>query len=283
MGKVRIKTFGLPEEEEKEKKKLKQKKEAKKLAKGAHGGERIVAVGPTQEEIEQIAEAKQEVKPETLKQKKEKFVQKAKKKRSQSYQFNAKLIDKSKAYPLSDALKILIEFKKAKFDETVELHVNTKQGGISTNATLPHGAGKKVRVAIADDPSARSGQVSLEALINKIESGNLDFDILVAHPNAMPKLAKVAKILGPRGLMPNPKSGTISDNPESLVEKFQTGHVNIKTEAKTPIIHLAIGKVSFGEKKLADNIRTLLDAIKKENIKKVVLKSTMSPGIKIQY
>jgi len=128
-----------------------------------------------------------------------------------------------------------------------------------------------VRVAVAD-----------EKLIEEIESGKIDFDILLASPSIMPKLARLAKILGPRGLMPNPKNGTITDNPEALIKKYEAGQINIKTEAKAPVIHLAVGKMSFGEKKLADNIESAVNAIKKENIQKIVLKSTMSPGIKIK-
>jgi len=275
MGKVRVKTFGLPEEEEKEKKKLKQKKEAKKMAKvpGLKGGERLVSVGPSEEEILKSAESSKEVSEEIQKKKteskKEKFIRKRIK--SQRHQRNAQIFDKTKVYPLSEALNLLSKFRRAKFDETVELHINTVSAGISGNITLPHGTGKKVRVAVAD-----------EKLIEEIESGKIDFDILLASPSIMPKLARLAKILGPRGLMPNPKNGTITDNPEALIKKYEAGQINIKTEAKAPVIHLAVGKMSFGEKKLADNIESAVNAIKKENIQKIVLKSTMSPGIKIK-
>jgi len=270
MGKIRVKTFGLPEDEEQEKKKAKEKKEAKKMIKapGLKGGERVVSVGPSEEELVKAIET--EGKPEE-KGKKEKFAKKEKRQRSQNFQANASMVDKTKLYPLSDALKILSEFKKSKFDETVELHVNTNIDSLSASVTLPHGTGKTTRVAVADDK-----------LINQIESGKIDFDILVASPSIMSKLAKVAKILGPRGLMPNPKNGTITDRPQDLIKKYEGGQINIKTEAKAPIIHLTVGKVSFGEKKLSDNITSIIGAIKKENIQKIVLKSTMSPGIKVK-
>ena len=281
MGKVRVKTFGSPEEEEQQKRQAKQKKEAKKMAKapGLKGGERVVAVGPTEEEIKQAVEEKPEELKET-KVKKEKFVKR--KIRSRRYQESIIELDKSKTYPLGEALEILSKFQKAKFDETVELHLNTTRGGISGNMTLPHGTGKITRVAVADDPSASSGQAKLETLIKKIESGNVDFDILVAHPSAMSQLAKVAKILGPRGLMPNPKNGTISTNPQEIVKKFEDGQISFKTEAKAPLIHMTVGKFSFGEKKLTDNIKTAVGAIKAENIQAITLKSSMSPGIKVQ-
>lgn len=278
MGKIRIKTIGLPEEEEKEKKKAKEKRETKKLTKvpGLKGGERVVSVGVSEEEL--VKDLEMEGKPEESKEPKSKekksHEQKPKattrKVRSKNYLANTNLVDKTKLYPLSEALKILSEFKKSRFDETVELHINTASS-LSTTATLPHGTGKKTRIAVANDE-----------LINQIEKGKIDFDMLVASPAIMPKLAKVAKILGPRGLMPNPKNGTITEKPEAVIKKYESGQINIKTEAKAPVIHLTVGKVSFGEKKLTDNIESVIGAIKKENIKKVVLKSTMSPGIKIR-
>lgn len=296
MGKVRVKTFGLPEEENS--KKLsgaksasggkKEKREAKKMAKapGLKGGERVVAVGPSEEEIEKMVSSPvgipEENKPEEkkTKSKKAKFVKK--KSRSQRYQNSAIVIDKSKSYALKEALELLAKFQKTKFDETVELHINTNAGGISGNITLPHGTGKITKVAVANDPSTGSGQVNLDSLIGKIESGIVDFDILIAHPNAMPNLAKVAKVLGPRGLMPNPKNGTITQKPEEVVKKFENGQMSYKTEAKAPLIHLTVGKFSFGGDKLKENIDAVVGAIKPENIQKVVLKSTMSPGIKVK-
>ena len=118
-------------------------------------------------------------------------------------------------------------------------------------------------------------------MLADVEKGKIEFDILLAEPSMMPKLAKVAKVLGPRGLMPNPKNGTISEKPESLAKKYEGGLVSFKTESKAPILHLTVGKISFGPKKLSENITTLLDAVKKENIKDATLKSTMSPGIKL--
>ena len=272
MGKIRVKTFGSPEEETQDKKKHQDKKDAKKMAKGAHGGERVVSLGVSEEEIEKELEATQiETAPEEkkAKSKKEKFAKK--KIRSKRYQASAINLDKSKAYSIKEALELLSKFQKTKFDETVELHLNTTKGGISGNITLPHGSGKTTRVAVASDET-----------IAEIEAGKINFDILVAEPSMMSKLAKVAKILGPRGLMPNPKNGTITTNPQEVVKKFEAGQMSYKTEAKAPLIHMIVGKFSFGEQKLADNIKSAIGAIKAENIAQITLKSTMSPGIKIQ-
>ncbi|OGH02254.1 MAG: hypothetical protein A2798_03770 [Candidatus Levybacteria bacterium RIFCSPHIGHO2_01_FULL_37_17] len=174
-------------------------------------------------------------------------------------------------YSLSEGLEILGKVQRGKFDETVELHINTTVSGISGNVTLPNGTGKKTRVAIADDK-----------LIAEVEKGVVNFDILVATADMMPKLAKVAKVLGPRGLMPNPKNGTITEKPEDVVKKYEAGQINFKTEAKNPIMHLTVGKMSFGTDKLSENIEAMISAVKKDNIVSIILKSTMSPGIKIR-
>lgn len=199
--------------------------------------------------------------------------------RSDNYTAATKLIDKSKLYSVKEAIGLLEKAHLAKFDETVELHINTTQPGIAGQITLPHGTGKKVRVAIL---APSKDQAGADALLKEIEAGKINFDILVATPDAMPKLAKVAKVLGPKGLMPNPKNGTVTPNPEAVAKQYEGGQMHFKTEAKMPLIHTAVGKLSFGEEKLAANIAAFLKAVKMENIKKVVIKSTMSPAIKLQ-
>ena len=277
MGKIRVKTFGDEELEQKQKEEDKKRQEAKKTTKapGMKGGERVVEVGASEEELEEIEAKKQEQEQEIEEIKEEKKQQeKTEQKkafRSQKYQNLVVNVDKAKIYSLNDALELLEKVQRGKFDETVELHLNTASAGISGNVILPNGTGKKTRVAIATD-----------ALIADIEKGSLSFDILVAEPAMMPKLAKVAKILGPRGLMPNPKNGTISQNPSEIAKKYEGGQINFKTEAKAPIIHLTVGKMSFGKEKLTQNIEAMIAAVKKSNISNATLKSTMSPGIKIR-
>lgn len=199
--------------------------------------------------------------------------------RSSNYLSKAKLIEKSKQYSLKEALELVEKAHMAKFDETVELHINTTGTGISGHVTLPHGTGKQTRVAIlAPSKDAKAA----EELLAAIEAGKINFDILIATPDAMPKLAKVARVLGPRGLMPNPKNGTVTPNPDAVAAQYAGGQMNFKTEAKTPIIHLAVGKLSFGPEKLAENIQAALAAVKSSNMKSVVVKSTMSPAVKLQ-
>lgn len=187
-------------------------------------------------------------------------------------------VDKNKKYRLQEAITILEKLKRAKFDETVELHINTISTGISERVTLPHGTGKKIRIEIAN---MGEDAKHVEELIKKVESGQIEFDVLIATPDSMPKLAKIARVLGPRGLMPNPKNGTISTNTAEVAKKYEGGQVNLKTEAKFPLLHLSVGKISFGDKKLTENIKAAVDAIKTKNIQTLTIKSTMSPGIKV--
>ncbi|MBI2032713.1 MAG: 50S ribosomal protein L1 [Candidatus Levybacteria bacterium] len=273
MGKIRVKTLGDEALEEQEKKKD-QTKRAEKLsrAKSASGEKSREtadqAVAETLQPPQPEPEASSQKPAAVAKAKKSKFDKT--RERSAKYKSAVMEVDKNKTYPLSDALDLLKKVHLADFDETIELHINTLTSGISGQMKLPHGNGKTIKVAIADD-----------VLIAEVEKGKIGFDILLASPSMMSHLAKVAKVLGPKGLMPNPKAGTITDNPEEVAKKFQGGQINYKTEAKTPIVHLVVGKLSFGEDKLSENIKAVFDSIKRENIKNVTLKSTMSPGIKL--
>jgi large subunit ribosomal protein L1 len=280
MGKIRVKTLGDEKQEKKDNKKAQAKLEAKKAAEAAKRAageleEEVKEVKPETAEV--IADAKEE-KTEEKKPKKDKFKKSKGKAHSKAYLAVAEKIEKNKAYKLAEALTILPSLKISKFDETVELHINTVEKGVSGAVTLPHGTGKSIRVAIADqttDPKA------VEELVKKVETGKIDFDVLIATPDAMPKLAKIARFLGPKGLMPNPKNGTITAKPVDAAKKFEGGLMNFKTEAKFPIMHLSVGKISLGDKKLSDNIKAAIVAVNAKKIKDITLKSTMSPGIKL--
>ena len=303
MGKIRVRTLGEEALEKKQKEKSKQKGKDKKLVKGTKGGERIVSVGPSEEELarlsvsgSQLSDPSQPVVGQSVtgKQKTDKPKSENRKRKtdnrnphSKSYQKAIATLDRSKRYSLTDALTLLEKVKRSKFDETVELHINTTETGLSGNTTLLHGTGKQIRVAIATDELIDKIAKGLPATPSQASGlrggrGKIDFDILLAAPAMMPKLARVAKILGPRGLMPNPKNGTLTKDPQTLALSFAKGQMNFKTETKAPIMHLTVGKLSFGVKKLSENIQTLIDAIKKEKIRNVTLKSTMSPGIKVK-
>lgn len=273
MGKVRVKTLGVEEAEQEQKeesKKRKQTKETKKLVKGAHGGERVVAVGPSEEELEKIEVQQVEKVEEVEKYPTTQKSQKAPRQRGRRYKQALATVDKTKLYSLPEALELLRKVGYTKFDGTVELHINTIEKGVSGQVSLPHGTGKQTRVAIADDK-----------LVEQVEKGKIDFDVLLATPDMMSKLAKVAKFLGPRGLMPNPKNGTIADDPQKLAQSMSQGNrLRFKTES-FPIIHLSVGCLSMKDAQLIDNIKAILAAIGASRIKNITLKSTMSPGIKL--
>jgi large subunit ribosomal protein L1 len=304
MGKIRIKTF---EESPEEEAKLKAKKEAKKAEKMALKNAakkdeetpvtEAVEVVVTPEEIietpnetvvtpeetvsteviarsvsdEAISETETKNPPSLkLRKGKEKFVKV--KEVGKRHKENLSIVSKNQTYSIEQALEALKKFKKSKFDETVELHINTKEKGVSGQVTLPHGTGKTLVIKIADD-----------TIIAEVAKGKINFDILVATPSMMPQLARVAKVLGPRGLMPNPKNGTITDKPEEAVKKLSAGQISYKTEAISPIIHVSVGKISFEDKKLKENIATLLSSVGAAKISSVTLKSTMSPAIRLEY
>ncbi|MEX2007787.1 MAG: hypothetical protein WD992_03360 [Candidatus Levyibacteriota bacterium] len=275
MGKVRIKTFGDQEQEQKEKEQRKIEREQKKIARETE----VSVNGEKDQNVSEAITSEQKVDEETPKKEKKSQNKKTVARiRSKSYTEKASLVDKKNKYQIPDALELLEKMKQfsakggpaSGWDETVELHINTTRTGQFGTLTLPHGTGKQVKVAIADD-----------ALIAEIEKGKINFDILLAEPEMMPKLAKVARVLGPRGLMPNPKNGTISKNPAEAAKEFEKGQMTIKTEGKFPVLHLTVGKVSFGKEKLAKNIEAVLDTVKAANIKSLTVKSTMSPGVKI--
>ncbi len=271
MGKIRVKVLG---DEELEQQQVDATKARKALRQAQDKTEKQADVSV--DETAKAAETTpvEEAKPEK-KQKKEKFIKANKKIRSKSYMAKVDLVDKNKNYSLSEAITLLPQLKRAKFDETVELHVTTTETGVSGSVSLPHGTGKQMRIAIADG----ADQKALDALIAKIDAGNIDFDILIATPESMPKLAKAARVLGPRGLMPNPKNGTVTPKPEEVAKKYEGGQINFKTESKFPLLHVAVGKVSFGEDKIKDNVKTVLRAIDSKKIKNITIKSTMSPAI----
>ncbi|HLD01895.1 MAG TPA: hypothetical protein VJC10_03370 [Patescibacteria group bacterium] len=304
MGKIRVKTIG-DESQEAESREARSRSARQKKARKESESKEVEGMRESNAEDPEVKDrripsvaaedVKAQTKPETEEvksadTKEAKSIEDTERSRSTKRQYKRKAgrspkkyakaketVEQTKKYSLKDALTLLPQLSATKFDETVELHINTLLTGVSGNVTLPHGTGKKVRVAIANPSDTKA----LDALVATIESGKIEFDILLATPDAMPKLARVAKFLGPRGLMPNPKNGTVSQDPEKIAKQYEGGQINFKTELKAPIMHLTVGKVSFGEDKLAENIKTLIEAIQTERIKDVTLKSTMSPGIKL--
>ncbi|MEE1246980.1 MAG: 50S ribosomal protein L1 [Acutalibacteraceae bacterium] len=223
-------------------------------------------------------------------------------KHGKKYIESAKLVDRATLYDPAEALDLAVKTSSAKFDETVEVHV--RLGVDSRHAdqqvrgavVLPNGTGKKVRVAVfakgdAADAAAAAGAeiVGAEDLVAKIQGeGFLDFDVAIAAPNMMGLVGRLGKVLGPRGLMPSPKAGTVTPDVAKAVEEAKAGKIEYRLD-KTNIIHCPIGKVSFGAEKLQENYKTLLDAINKakpaaakgQYIRSCVVATTMGPGVRI--
>jgi large subunit ribosomal protein L1 len=263
MGKIRVATLGDESQEKEQKRKAEARRQTKQSKKEKTDDAPIVEGG-----LEATEDTGAEKKKST----------KAKKVRVRSKQYVEKssLVEKNKEYAMPEAISLVKQTSMTKFDGTVEIHINLNPQSLGDkkdmrgSVSLPHGTGKEVKVVIAD-----------EAIISDIEAGKINFDILVAHPTMMAKLAKVARVLGPKGLMPNPKNGTVSPDPEKRAKELSSGQVNFKNEPDQPIIHMIVGKVSFEEKKLLENIQAVIKAIGTSKISRATLTATMGPGIKI--
>lgn len=223
--------------------------------------------------------------------------------RGKKYQEVAKKVDSTKTYSLEDSLKLAVETNPAKFDASVEIHVrlgvDPRQADQNIRATvaLPHGTGKTVRVAVfapeGDHAAAKQAGADIvgdETFLKQLEKEELNFDILVATPQYMPRLGKYARLLGPRGLMPNPKSGTVSTNVAQATKEAKAGKVEYRVD-KQAIVHLSIGKVSFGADKLVANAQAFLASLTSQKpsslkgafVKSASISTTMGPGIKVEY
>ncbi|MBK1810270.1 50S ribosomal protein L1 [Clostridium sp. YIM B02505] len=218
------------------------------------------------------------------------------------YVESAKLVDKSALYSPAEALELAIKTAKAKFDETVEIHVRLgvdprhADQQVRGAVVLPHGTGKSVKVLVfAKGDKAKEAEaagadfVGAEELVSKIQGENwFDYDVVVATPDMMGVVGRLGRVLGPKGLMPNPKSGTVTFDVAKAIAEIKAGKVEYRVD-KTAIVHCPIGKASFGVEKLADNFHTLMEAVikakpsaaKGQYVKSVSLAATMGPGVKV--
>ena len=225
-------------------------------------------------------------------------------KRGKKYLEKEKLIDKSMLYDTNEAVELVVKTSTAKFDETVEAHI--RLGVDSRHAdqqvrgavVLPHGTGKKARVLVfAKGPKAEEAEkagadyVGAEDMVAKIQNENwFDFDVIVATPDMMGLVGRIGRVLGPKGLMPNPKAGTVTMDVAKAIEDIKAGKIEYRLD-KTNIIHVPLGKVSFGAEKLNDNFQTLIGGVikakpaaaKGQYLKSVVLSTTMGPGVKVNH
>jgi ribosomal protein L1 len=223
--------------------------------------------------------------------------------RSKAYRQAAGKVEKNKTYSLADAVKLATETNPSKFDASVEIHVrlgvDPRQAdqNIRSTVVLPHGTGKAVRVAVlatdADADKAKEAGADIageEAVVKLLDKGTLNFDVLIASPQFMPKLGKYARLLGPKGLMPNPKSGTVSTDVTKAVAEAKAGKVEYRVD-KQAAVHLSVGKVSFGADKLLENANAFFASLQSQKpasikgvyVKSVAIATTMGPGIKVDY
>ena len=223
-------------------------------------------------------------------------------KRGKNYKASLETYDKAKTYDTNEAIAQVKKNAKAKFDETIEAHIRTGCDGrhaeqqIRGAVVLPHGTGKSVRVLVfakgpkADEATAAGADfVGAEELVPKIQNeGWLDFDVVVATPDMMGVVGRLGRVLGPKGLMPNPKAGTVTMDVTKAVNDIKAGKIEYRLD-KSNIIHVPIGKASFSEEQLADNFQTLMDAINKakpaslkgQYLRSITLAPTMGPGVKV--
>ena len=223
---------------------------------------------------------------------------------SKKYAESIKSYDRSKSYDLGEAVKLVLETAKAKFDETIEIHVrlgvDPRQADQQVRGVLvlPNGTGKQKRVLViakgdkADAATAAGADyVGAEEMIQRIQKDNwFDFDVMITTPDMMGMVGRIGRILGPKGLMPNPKSGTVTMDVAKAVKEVKAGKVEYRLD-KTAIIHVPIGKKSFGPEKIVENFNALMDAIVKakpaaakgQYIKSVTLTATMGPGVRVTY
>lgn len=277
--------------EEKDESQVKSAKSGKRSAKGVEEAEAKAEKIDRQHhreetEAEESEKPKQPVKP----------TRSRLERRAKGFRKAAELIEKGKVYSMSEALELATKTSTTKFDSSVELHVNLgvdprqADQNIRSSLVLPAGTGKTVRVAVFADEKAEGADLAgVEEIIKQLEKGQINFDTLIATPANMPKLGKYARLLGPRGLMPNPKSGTVTTDVAKAVKEAKAGRVEYRVDS-TGIIHLSVGKVSFGGAKLLENATAIMDSLKSnkpQSIKGIYVRSihvatTMGPSIKVE-
>jgi large subunit ribosomal protein L1 len=272
------------------------KKEVK-LAKAGKRSAKAIEESEAKVEKEERKAAKAEAEAEDA-EKPHQFVKPARSRlvrRSKGYRKSAELIEKGKAYSLSEAMLLASKTSSVKFDASVELHINLgvdprqADQNIRASLVLPQGTGRNVRVAIfADEKSEGADLSGVETIMKELEKGTINFDVLISTPMNMAKLGKYARLLGPRGLMPNPKSGTVTTDVAKALKEAKAGKVEYRVDS-TGIVHLAVGKVSFGGAKLLENAQAVVNSIraakpasvKGNYVKAIHATTTMGPSITV--
>ncbi len=194
-----------------------------------------------------------------------------KRERSKHYVAARSMVDRTISYDVADAVELVKRTSYTKFDGTITLHVNLKKDLKPVDVVMPFSTGKTVRVAEVTDE-----------VISQLENGSIEFDVLLATPDTMKKIVKFARLLGPRGLMPNPKNGTVTTDPTAKRAELEKGSINLKSEKKAPLVHVRVGKQKQATQEVVENIETILRTIGANNILKATIAPTMGPGVKLK-
>ncbi|MBL7078067.1 50S ribosomal protein L1 [Candidatus Shapirobacteria bacterium] len=246
----------------KEKAKVKEEIKGKKTkVAGLKGGERVKMVEGEGIKVEEKEEGKEE---------KEGQKKRKKKSRGKKYKEALAKVDKNKLYSLKEAIALVKKTSISSFTGNLEGHLLVDKAGEIGELNLPHFKGKEKKVAIVDGKT-----------LTKIKEGKIDFEVLLASPTEMKNLVPLAKILGPKGLMPNPKNGTLVKDPVKAAKNWGKGGIMLATEKKAPVIHVVLGKIDQKDEELVANVEELIKSIGKEKIKRMTLTSTMGPGVKV--
>lgn len=263
MGKTKITTIGDEAKKPKKEAKRSLKKEKGVRVPGLKGGERVVAVGfeePTEKKVEKVEKVEKVVKAKKTK----------KRQRGKKYLAARTKVDPGKSYTPEEAARLVKETSISRFNGSVELHLVLNRDSFNASTELPFSTGKTKKIEIAS-----------EETVEKLKAGKIDFDVLLASPQMMPKLVPFAKLLGPKGLLPNPKQGTLVPDPEKAKGKFGGKTLQIKTEKSAPLVHLTVAKVNQPEEEITANIRTVLKTVGPQILRKAVVSASMGPGIKV--
>jgi len=218
-----------------------------------------------QSEIDEAEESTEEIVAEEVS-----APTRVKRERSAKYVNARSMVDRTQFYSLEDAIELVKRTSYSAFDGTITAHFNLKKEIKPTEVAMPHSAGKKLRVGIVDD-----------AMLAEFDAGNFEYDILVTTPDMMRKIAKYARVLGPKGLMPNPKTGTITTDPEGKKASLEGGSITLRSEKKAPLLHIAVGKTNQPTAEIAENVQAVIGAVKLPVILKLTLAPTMGPGVKV--
>jgi large subunit ribosomal protein L1 len=282
MGQKRIKV--VTETPDTKSKKAKKEKQKTSKVPGLKGGQRVVMVTSEAPAEKKKPTVEKKVKPEVTPLKERLPKKRGQAGRGKRYQRAKAKLKKGYLYPLAEALDKIRQTSITRFDGMVEAHLTLKEDEKSAKGKvkLPHGTGKELTILVFGS-SKKADLVGSDKLLVKIEAGKTPkVDIVLATPEWMPKLAKVAKFLGPKGLMPNPKTGTVTEEPDKVIKEVREGAIIYQTDPSSPVIHLGIGRVSWEGKKLKENLMALINAVGSQRVTKLSLSSTMGPGVKVQ-